>query len=377
MPLIEALIKELDQLPSAESQIKIFRIANGDATTLMNVLQTMYQPTTSTAGGGLGGVGGSTSQIATVRPGVDEGDSTLVSVRFAVDTRTNSIIAIGSAGEMSAIEAILLNLDEENATNRKVMVFKLVNKPADRLAPVLQQYINNERTLENQNSGMYYPQSPAEQYRKEVVVVAEPLSNSLIVSSTPQYCEQIRKIVQQLDERPLMVQIQVLIAEVTLKNNREFGVELGLQDSLLFDRSLLSDGALTPGFLFGDPGQGLPLGNVGSRKVGSQGITSLGVGRTGSSGIGGFTFSASSESLSVLLRALEVESKMRVLSRPQITALDNLPAIIQVGQDIPYVTGTNLGTGGTTSNTTDYHEVGVILHVTPRITPDNMIMMDL
>ena len=376
MPLIEALILELDRLPSAESQIKVFTIANGDATTLTNVLTTLFSPSTATGAGF--GAAAQTSQIATVRPGIDEGESTLVSVRFATDTRTNSIIASGSAGDLSVVEAILLRLDEANTNNRKVTVFKLVNKPADQLAPVLQQYITNERQLEIQNSGTYYPQSPAEQYRKEVVIVAEPLTNSLIVSSTPQHVEQIRKIVQQLDERSLMVAIQVLIAEVTLTGNRELGVELGLQDSLLFNRSVASGtpATLVPGFLFGDPSQGLPLGDVNSGSVGSQGITSLGVGRTGSTnGVGGFTFAASSESLSLLIRALETEGKVRILSRPQITALHNLRASIQVGQKVPYITGTNTNYGYS-NNTTDWLDVGVILDVTPRITPDNMIVMD-
>ena len=52
---------------------------------------------------------------------------------------------------------------------------------------------------------------------------------------------ELRALVEQLDERPPMVMIQVLIAEVGLNDTDEFGVELGLQDSLLFDRSLLSD----------------------------------------------------------------------------------------------------------------------------------------
>ncbi len=376
MALIEAVIHQLDQLPSAESQIKVFKIVNGDATTLTTVLQTLFAQT-SQSGGGFGGGTQGSSQIATVRPGIEEGESTLVSVRFATDTRTNSIIACGTAGDLNVVEAILLRLDEENKNNRKVMVIKLVNKPAESLAPVLNSYITSERQLEIQNSGSFYPQSPQEQYRKEVVIVAEPLSNSLIISSTPKYYNQIRKIVQQLDERPLMVAIQVLIAEVTLTDNCEFGVEFGLQDSILFNRSSYTSGAgMLPGFLFGDAQQGLPLEPVNPGAVGSQGITSFNMGRTNSNNVGGFVFSASSESVSLLLRALEEEHKLRVLSRPQITTLHNLRGTVQVGQKVPYVSDTNLNYG-VTSNTVQYMDVGMILDVTPRVTPDGMIVMDL
>ena len=72
-----------------------------------------------------------------------------------------------------------------------------------------------------------------------MVVVAEIASNSLIVSATPAYYEELEGIIQQLDEQAPMVMIQVLIGEVRLGDADEFGVELGLQDSVLFDRSLL------------------------------------------------------------------------------------------------------------------------------------------
>ena len=131
--------------------------------------------------------------------------------------------------------------------------------------------------------------SAFEQIEREVVVVAEPTSNSLIVSATPRYFEEIERIIEQIDRRPPMVMIQVLIAEVTLNNTDEFGVELGLQSNVLFDRSLvgsptnvlrtitntLPNGTQTttdilegasniPGFIFNDTINS--LGNSGSRQ---------------------------------------------------------------------------------------------------------------
>ncbi len=378
MPLIEALIKELDQLPSAEAQIKVFTLVNADAYTLANtVLTSLFAQTTTGGGGGGFGGGAGTNQIATVRPGIEEGESTLVSVRFVPDIRTNSIIACGSAGDMAVVEAILLRLDEENMNNRKVMVFKPMNSRASEIAAALQNYAQNERTLENQNSTYLLPQSPLEQYRKEIVPVADDITNTLIVSTTPRYYDLVRKLVQELDERPLMVGIQVLIAEVRMNNSRERGIEIGLQDSLLFDRSLLGEnGQRIPGFLFGNPNNNLPLGDVNSGNVGSQGITSLGVGRVGASGIGGFTFAASSESVSVLVRALEQRDKLRILSRPFLTTLHDMRATVKVGQDVPFPESANSGgnNNGTTT-TTGWREVGTILDITPRITPDGQIVM--
>ena len=61
MPLIEALINQLDQIPSAVSQIKVFHIINGDVSALIQMLQTLFgssQPRTGGAGGAFGGFGG-------------------------------------------------------------------------------------------------------------------------------------------------------------------------------------------------------------------------------------------------------------------------------------------------------------------------------
>ena len=93
--------------------------------------------------------------------------------------------------------------------------------------------------------------TPSALIEQEVIVVSEPSTNSLIVSATPKYFQEIKRIIDKLDERPPMVLIQVLIAQITLTDDEQFGIELGLQDGLLFDRSA----ALTPTLLRGRRGK--------------------------------------------------------------------------------------------------------------------------
>ncbi len=213
------------------------------------------------------------------------------------------------------------------------------------------------------------------------------------------------ELVEKLDAEPPQVMIQVLIAQVTLSNQDEFGIELGLQDSILFDRSLLgnlvttttttqtstSSGVVTqtqqnilgatnqPGFNFNNQ----PLGNSGSTQalanpsqVGGQGLSSFGVGRTNSTlGYGGLVLSASSEAVSVLIRALQQTQRLEVLSRPQVMTLDNQPAFVQVGQRVPRITGSTLTQVGQQNNIV-LENVGLILGVTPRISPDGRVVME-
>jgi type II secretory pathway component GspD/PulD (secretin) len=242
---------------------------------------------------------------------------------------------------------------------------------------------------------------------REVVVVPEPVQNKLILSATPRYYDEIAKLIERLDEQPPQVMIQVMIAEISLGNTDEFGVEWGLQDSVLFDRSLLGNlatrttttttstpaGVVTetaqeivaasnvPGFNFNNVD---PLGNSGSAKalnssnrVGGQGISNFAVGRGNDElGFGGLVLSASSENVSFLLRALQDSRRLEILSRPQVLTLDNQQAFIQVGQRIPRIVNSIINQNGT-QNVVALENVGLIIGVTPRISPEGNVVMEI
>jgi len=389
MDLLAALIEQLDGLPAATAQIKVFKIVNGDAASLVEMLRTLL---------GLQAIAALGPELAGP---TDEGS--LAPLRFSVDLRTNSIIATGSAGHLQVVEAILLRLDESDVTERKSQVFRLKNSPAIDVALAVNEFLRSERAVQIAVPGT---PSPFEQIEREVVVVPEPVSNSLIISATPRYFDEIQTLVEQLDAQPPQVLIQVLIAEVRLDNIDEFGVELGLQDSLLFDRGIVGNLASTgttgstdirnPGVEIGNSSQQtsttlIPgynfnnqnLGNSGSAQsmagrenVAGQALSSFSVGRVnGELGFGGLVLSASSESVSILIRALKQCQRIEVLSRPQIMTLDNQPSFIQVGERVPRVAGTTINQVGQVNNI-ELVNVGLILGVTPRISPDGNVVME-
>ncbi|MGC3967663.1 MAG: secretin N-terminal domain-containing protein [Pirellulales bacterium] len=394
MELISALVRQLDATPAARSQIKVFTIMNGDASALVEMLNALFGRTTTAGAGGFGGAANQNQQQA---------QNLLVPLRFSVDQRTNSIIASGSTEDLTVVEAILLRLDDSDVRQRQSIVYRLKNAPATDVATAINEFLRSEREVQQVQPGLV---SPFEQIEREVVVVPEPVSNSLIVSSTPRYFEEIKKLVEDIDKRPPMVMIQVLIAEVALNNTDEFGVEVGLQDSILFDRSLLGDlvtitqttqtpqgntvvtttnqnvvaATNQPGYAFNNA----PLGNSGatsalaqSKRVGAQGLSNFAVGRTNADlGFGGLVLSASSESVSVLIRALQESRRLDVLSRPQVMTLDNQAAFVQVGSRVPRVQGVTINTTGQVNNVVDVN-VGLILGVTPRISPDGLVVMEI
>ncbi len=403
MELIAKLIEQLDQIPGAEAQVKVFTVINGDAQSLVQMLVALFgqvagqpgQPQIQQGPAGFPGQPGQPGAQPAVT-GTAQGESVLVPLRFAVDTRTNSILATGSLGDLQLVELILDHLSQSDVKDRRTNVYRLRNVPADLVAQAINQYLQTERQVT-----LLAVPSAFEQIQQEVVVVPEIVTNSLIISATPRFYDEIDRIIKDLDRRPPMVMIQVLIAEVALNNIDEFGVELGLQDSVLFDRSLISDLVTTttvqqnqtggqvqqtniisstalPGFNFNNQ----PLGNNPIRPgtLGGQALSNFAVGRVnGELGYGGLVLSASNESVSVLIRALQECRRLDVLSRPQITTLNNQPAFVQVGQRIQLIQTASVDptTNIQTNQLGPEQNVGLILGVTPRVADDGRVAMEI
>ncbi len=387
MPLLESLVSQLDS-NSSTAQIKVFRVLHGNAANLIQMLRSLLPSQTG-------------NDPALKITGDEE--PSLAPLRFSLDARTNSIIATGSESDLRVIEALLLRLDERDVSQRKNAVYRLKNTPAVDVAQAINNFLRSERQVQNAAPG---EANPFQQIEQEVVVVPEPIGNKLILSATPRFFDEINGLIEKLDESPPQVMIQVLIAEVSLNDADEFGVELGVQDSILFDRSLLSElltttettsvstptgivtstreiiqSALnTPGFDFNNQ----PLGNSGSTnalssasKLAAQGLSSFAVNRVNPElGFGGLVLSASSDSISILLRALQETRRVEVLSRPQIRTLDNQPGYIQVGQRVPRIVSSSINQNFQTNSVT-LEDVGVIMGVTPRISPDGTVVMEI
>jgi type II secretion system protein D len=389
MAFMEELIIMLDS-PSATAEVKVFQILYGDANAMVNTLRSLIP--TQLEG-----------QVGPQLPGAADEDN-LVPIRFAVDTRTNCILAAGASNDLKIIEALLMSLDREDQQTRKQYVYELKSMTAAAVALAINEYIRSKREIQQQTPGVV---SPYQQIESEVIVIPEHVSNSLIVSATPRYYDEVINLIREIDKSPPQVVIQVLIGEVTLGDTDEFGAEFGIQDSLLFNRStfsnitqgtrtitrtengittkieepVITNGSVVPGWLFNEnPSTSLSngvntdaLNTVGN--VGSQLLTNFATGRVGAeTGFGGLVFSANSDAISIMLRALRETNRIEILSHPQITAMNNQQALIRVGQVVPRYKGTTTNGYSTSPNVED-ENVGLMLMVKPNISPEGNVVM--
>jgi general secretion pathway protein D len=170
-------------------------------------------------------------------------------------------------------------------------------------------------------------------------------NNALLIYATPSEYSVIEGMLHKIDIIPLQVLIEATIAEVTLNDTLQYGTQFFFK----LDHVAENLGAI-PSF---PPGAMLPTGLIGF---------------------------AISKQPHFILRALSDITKVKVLSSPQLLVMDNEPAQLQVGQQVPILTGTatsTLTTGAPVVNTIDYHPTGVIMQVTPRINSSGLVTLDI
>jgi type II secretion system protein D len=415
MELLLLLVRELDVVPTSTAQINVFPIKKGDALTMAQMLQQLLL--------GTGGVGTRTATPAgpgpavptapgvttTVRPllisttGVSPEGAPLIDLRITADDRTNSVIAVGSPNDLLVIQALITRLEAADVGDRRNAVYTLRNSTAVDVANALTTFVTTALNIYRTNG----QNPPYLDIEREIVVVAEPITNKLLVSATARWYPEVEQLIRELDADQPMVMIQCTLAEVDLTGNEEFGVEIGLQTPVLFQRGVIPapgffgtgtssftnatgglvppgvtvtgtvNPAAQPGFNFNSPS--VPLGNnpaASPSLIGYQGLGSLGVGRVSpTSGVGGFVFSAASDTFNLLIRALRQQGRLDILSRPQVMTLNNQQASVLVGQSIPYISGSNVTATGLVTNTILYRDVGVQMTVTPQISPDGRVVM--
>ncbi|MCI0343621.1 MAG: hypothetical protein L0216_21155, partial [Planctomycetales bacterium] len=180
----------------------------------------------------------------------------------------------------------------------------------------------------------------------EVRVRADADSNSIIIVTDPKNIEEINRIIDRLDQVRPEVLIKCFVAEVTLDDQSELGVEWRWSDDLHVRH---------------DPGTGSATTNYDL---------------TAPSRALGFQYQLLSENIDILVKALKRSGKLKVLSAPRVLALDNEQAEINVGRRVPFIRNTRVTQDGQTLNTVEYEDIGIILRVTPHVNPEGQVRME-
>ena len=190
-----------------------------------------------------------------------------------------------------------------------------------------------------------------------VRITADSVNNTLLIYASQEQYRLIEQTIKEIDQPQLQVAIDATIAEVTLTDDLQYGIQ-----SYIMSR----DVGLKP--------------NTGA--FGFNGATSVAAAATDvvlQRAIPGFNFLVgSAQTPRAVLNALHAITDVKVLSNPSVVVIDNQVATLQVGDEIPIQTGsaTVLTGSNTIANTTDYRSTGIILRVVPRINANGNVRLD-
>lgn len=356
-------------------------------------------------GGGFGGRGGDGGRGGAGGGAQSGRRSTRVAA--AADDRTNSLVVTGPTDTLKVVAEVIKEIDSNPAANETVFVYRLKNGQAYNLEAVLNNLLNgtnmsrgstggtgNVRNATNRGTstgarggtggtssrtgglggtggfgstggfgaggfaaaggitgrggigGLGVSASTARLaagMAGEVTIIADPDTNSLLIRTKPNNIEMVKMILADLDRPVAQVLIKVLIAEVT----HDKGSDIGAEFSIL---------------------------NMRPSGLGQQGGTNF-LGPAANLG-GGLVAQILEQDFTATIRALETAGKLDVLSRPYILASDNQLASITVGQEVPFITRSQLTEQNTTINTIEYSDIGILLDVIPHINPDGLVILD-
>ena len=218
---------------------------------------------------------------------------------------------------------------------------------------------------------------------------ADPRTNQLFVTDVPSRLEQVLQLLQKLDVAVRQVMIEVRIVTADEAFGKSLGVKFGATDQRANKGGdggyALSDGGNNR-IAFGTSYQDAVAASGGGGTVNTTGsfitlpATAPSAANLGLNPVPSFALSIFSNLanrfLNLEISALEADNKGKIVSSPRVVTSDGKKAFIKQGQQVPYQSCTSAA-GGAQTCTTAFKDAALRLEVTPQITPEGSIIMDL
>lgn len=338
-------IKRLDRNDTARTTVHVYRVKYGDARQIAKVLTDMF-------------LGGSSSSL------LDSADSQL---------------APGS-GSSSSSSADRLSLNGNSSANTNGFASRSnLGSSAGGATGGAATGLGAQGGNANQNqdksaaldSGRGAGSGNGQPMMQDVRITPDAVNNKLLIYADQANYRVIEATLLQIDEPQTQVAIDATIAEVTLNNTLSYGVQTYLTSQNL---------GLKPntGSILNTQATAAPATTTDA----TTGATSVAGSLTNAfinQAFPGFNFLiGNSTQPSLILDALHAVTSVKVLSNPSLVVINNQVATLQVGDVVPVSTGsaTVLTTSNTVVNTIDYRNTGIILRVSPRVSVDGTVRLD-
>ena len=303
-------------------------------------------------------------RIMTALTQAGRGDGSPVTTSLVADARTNSVLIGGDKNERLRLRTLIAHLDTPLEDGGDTQVRYLRYADAEELSSKLQSHFSGQ--VQSAAAG----QAGGAASNNEISVWADTQTNAIVVNAPPKMMRALMQIVDKIDIRRAQVLVEAIIVEVIADKSNELGVTWAIEGT----------GSNTPIAVTNFPGSMNGVVQLGAAAGGGAtdpsslidaGIT-IGVGRLSDSGV----------SFAAILSALEGNADTNIISTPSIVTTDNEEATLNVGQEVPFVTGSysNTGSVGGAVNpfqTIQREQIGVKLAITPQINEGNSMVLEI
>ena len=274
-------------------------------------------------------------------------------------TPSNSVILSSNEFVAKNIKSTLNTLDKDITNNDTTDVIYLKYAKAQDVASILSSIAS---TFVSETEG------------SKTVITHHEKTNSLIISSAEENLNSIKNIIAKLDIRRAQVLVEAIVVDLSEKAAKSLGVET---------------------IYTGDDDDSIPIGVTRFSGTGpdllsiagaSDDDTNVTLTTTAVSSllntqglVAGFGDMTSGEDNFVgIINAIASDTDSNILSTPSILAMDNEPARLFIGQEIPITTGESLGTNNSNPfRTTSRQEVGIELEITPQIDEGTSVILNI
>jgi general secretion pathway protein D len=331
------IIRRIDQ--SNDEDIEVVRLAHASAAEIVRIMTAL------------------TSQ--------PRADGAQVSTSLVADARTNSVLIGGDKSERLRLRALIAHLDTPLEDGGDTQVRYLRYADAEELATKLQQQMTSQvQGTAGQGAAAGTPAQAS-----AISIWADTQTNALVINAPPKMMRSVMLILDKLDIRREQVLVEAIIVEVIADKTAELGVTWAVEGAGsntpigVTNFPDFGPGVVQIGGAAGSGGQVDPSGLIGS------GIT-LGIGRISDSGV----------SFAAIATALQGNADTNIISMPSIVTTDNEEATLNVGQEVPFLSGSYSSTGNVGGSVNPFQtiqreQIGVKLAITPQINDGDSLLM--
>jgi general secretion pathway protein D len=327
---IMSIIRRIDQ--SSDEEYEVIRLSHASAAETVRVVSSLQQGT------GAENAGRRTTVVA--------------------DERTNSILVSGDKADRLRLRTLIAHLDTPLEDGGDTRVRYLRYADALDLATKLETQYN--RTTTGAEGG--------NQIGSDITIWADEQTNALVITAPPKTMRAMMGVIDKIDIRRAQVLVEAIIVEVSAQKSAELGITWAV-----YNQGNIAAATNFPGLVPGVVGLAGVLDGAAEDVAGAL---------TDGANIGFGSVSDSGTSFVGLIQALEADADTNIMATPTLVTMDNEEAEINVGQEVPFVTGSYSNTGGSGGavnpfQTVEREQVGLTLKITPQINEGDAILLEI